>query len=82
MLGNCESISTIDDKSDQSKGTIFRHFTTSFFNLAYIPTFWIRTAYCIHLFIKLGEIVFKRPFDAQTGFDELQICTNNDPVSK
>ena len=39
MLGNCESISTIDDKSDQSKGTIFRHFTTSFFNLAYIPTF-------------------------------------------
>merc|ERR1712156_593301 len=48
MLGNCESMATIGDKSDQSR----------------------------------GEIVFKRPFDAQTGFDELQICTNNDPVSK
>lgn len=32
--------------------------------------------------MELGEIVFKRPFDVQTGFDELQICTNNGPVNK
>ena len=36
----------------------------------------------MHFITILGEIAFKRPYDDQTGFDELQICTKDDDINK
>ena len=50
MLGNCESMTTIGDKSEQSKGTVFFTNLSPLFHMLHI-SFQTKTAYYIHIFL-------------------------------